>query len=42
MSNEGYGGATLPQLAFPPMFFYSDMDPAIWDLAAWFARHCGC
>ena len=30
MSKEGYGGATLPHWPSHLMFFYSDIDPAIW------------
>jgi hypothetical protein len=30
MSKQGYGGATLPHWPSHLMFFYSDMDPAIW------------
>jgi hypothetical protein len=30
MSKEGYGGATLPHWPSHVMFFYSDVDPAIW------------
>jgi hypothetical protein len=30
MSKEGYGGATLPHWPSHLMFFYSDINPAIW------------
>ena len=30
MSKEGFGGATLPHWPSHLMFFYSDIDPAIW------------
>ncbi|HTB91482.1 MAG TPA: hypothetical protein VK728_01545 [Candidatus Sulfotelmatobacter sp.] len=30
MSKEGYGGATIPHWPSHLMFFYSDLDPAIW------------
>jgi hypothetical protein len=30
MSKEGYGGATIPHWPSHLMFFYSDIDPAIW------------